>query len=393
MKVPKDLSEAFGEEFQTFFSEFLHQFSWIPEPQSLLSDRFLSRSVLPHIIKLSDLFNRMGDEQKKGLDQYWNQSSNPKNLRLAYNLYFMPSNLFRVASVFSELLTYGMSFPKDTQLLELGTGPGAGLAGFLASLKYSSGHKPDQIKAALVEQDVKQLKFAEQFIESYHEFLDTNTQLTINPFRRKIDLSSGLLPERAPQFDVILMSFFLNEFDEENQEIQSQISKLFHKHLNENGVIVIIEPALKQQSRKLLHLRKLLIASHKKDENFKVLLPCLGSQNCGAFAKEEDWCHEEVSWWRPPYFRVIDKKANLDRKSLPFSYLVISKSKQSLDEILPNLPGKKASRSRLVSPLHKVKNRVEFFVCDEKEKRRITQAKKNTDLELIRGDITTLDQD
>ena len=45
MRVSRPLSEAFGEDYQAFFSEFLHQFNWIPEVSALQSERFLSRSV------------------------------------------------------------------------------------------------------------------------------------------------------------------------------------------------------------------------------------------------------------------------------------------------------------------------------------------------------------
>ena len=270
---------------------------------------------MPHIIKLSELFNRIGDEKSKGLDQYWNQSSNPKNLRLAYNLYFMPSNQFRVASVFSELFRFGFQLPEELSICELGTGPGAGLAGMLSALKYETSFSPKNIKAALIEQDGKQLQFAEKYIQNYHSFLESSSELVINPFKRRIHLEMGLLPPKAPSFDVILMSYFLNEFDASMEETQRQLSKLMKNHLNENGVLILVEPALKKQSRKLLELRKSLLQAHAKDSHFKLLLPCLGHQACGALSREQDWCHEEVTWWRPPYFRIIDKKAGLDRKN------------------------------------------------------------------------------
>src|SRR5689334_21009233 len=99
MQVPNTLSTAFGAEFQEWINQFAVEQQLLPDLSSLASPRFLSRSVVPHITKLSGMFNREEKDQGSGLDPYWKQSSNPAHLRLAYFLYFMPSNLFRVASI------------------------------------------------------------------------------------------------------------------------------------------------------------------------------------------------------------------------------------------------------------------------------------------------------
>jgi hypothetical protein len=169
--------------------------------------------------------------------------------------------------------------------------------------------------------------------------------------------------------------------------------KTWEKHLDDEGVVILVEPALKLQSRKLLELRReLLLARDRMGAPWlKVLVPCLGHQACGALAAEGDWCHEEVSWWRPPYFRTIDKMAGLDRKSLPFSYLVITRSRRSLEEILPSLATSPASqRERLVSPAHYEGKEQEFFLCGQEGKRRARYRAKDensAEAELGRGDI------
>src|SRR6185312_14237790 len=148
------------------------------------------------------------------------------------------------------------------------------------------------------------------------------------PFHRTIDLNEqGFLPRTAPKFNLWVMSYFLNEIFEKTpiERVASLLMDSWEAHLEDEALIVLVEPALKLQSRKLLELRSHLIAEAKrrKSQWMKILLPCLGHQSCGALAAEDDWCHEEVSWWRPPYLKNIDQMAGLDRKSLPFSYLVI----------------------------------------------------------------------
>ena len=104
-----------------------------------------------------------------------------------------------------------------------------------------------------------------------------------------------------------------------------------------------------------------------------------------------DWCHEEVTWWRPPYFRKIDKMAGLDRRTLPFSYLVLAKSRRSREEILPLLADSGLStRHRLVSPAHSEGRDLEFFLCGEEGKRRARYRPANESdpaAELQRGNI------
>src|SRR4051794_24425701 len=107
MKVPESLSKAFGSEFESFIGEFVTKQQLVPEATSLQSHRFIARSIVPHVLKLSSLFNRDERDQASALAPYWKESSHPAHLRLAYFLYFMPSNLFRVAAIWSELFRLG----------------------------------------------------------------------------------------------------------------------------------------------------------------------------------------------------------------------------------------------------------------------------------------------
>jgi ribosomal protein RSM22 (predicted rRNA methylase) len=165
--------------------------------------------------------------------------------------------------------------------------------------------------------------------------------------------------------------------------------------LEQDGLIVIVEPALKDQSRKLLELRKLLIEEfrHRKTKTpYQVLTPCLGHQKCSALESENDWCHDSVAWWRPTYFKKCDELAGLDRKNLDFSFLVIARSKKTKEELLPAL--KNADRiHRVVSDASKEGPDWEFFVCgwDQKTRGRLNR-KLNSEhpvRSIQRGDVLT----
>jgi hypothetical protein len=387
MFVPEDLSRAFGKEFQSLLSHYLVERGLIPDQLSLESNRYLTRSVVPHILKLSSLFNREEKDQSAGLSPYWKESSNPAHLRLAYFLYFMPCNLFRVASVWSELARLGYRWPhSDLDAVEFGAGPASGLCGTAVGEQFNQIGLPKSARWALIEQDKAILELGTEWAQVYSQFTGMESW-QVRPFHRKLDPEKDFLPKNAPKFNLWLMSFYLNELNLPSQTLARSLIKSWDHHLEDEGLIILIEPALKLQSRKLLELRRDLLMEFQKQEGskYQVLLPCLGHQTCGALQKADDWCHEEVSWWRPPYFRILDQMAGLDRKTLPFSYLVISKSSRKRSEILPALTSSRIHR--LVSPTHSEGKEVEFFVCSEDGKQRTRFRSQNPEHELQRGSI------
>ncbi|MDR3606872.1 MAG: small ribosomal subunit Rsm22 family protein [Oligoflexia bacterium] len=406
MRVPDSLANAFGEPFERLIADFSAAQGLIPGGdsagpldlnESLHSKRFLSRTVVPHILKLSALFNRQEKEQSAALDPYWKESSNPAHLRAAYFLYFMPSNLFRAAAVWAELGRLGFRWPSAISTLkgiEFGAGPAPGACSTAIASKLGILDFPESGNWALIEQDKAMLELGSAWAQKW--FAEQGrADWGVRPFHRKLSLSDGFLPRSAPRFNLWMMSFFLNELSESPAEIARALTNAWERHLEEEGVIVLIEPALKLQSRKLLEIRReILILREKKGLDWlQILLPCLGHQACGALASTDDWCHEEATWWRPPYFSQIDKLAGLDRKTLPFSYLVIAKSKRAREEILPGL-GKQpdaARRYRLVSPSHKEGREQEFYLCGAEGKRRARyrgpEEQSEEEKKLERGDI------
>lgn len=401
MRVPVNLSNAFHGPFDEFMARFCAERNLIPDAESLGSDRFLSRSVIPHIRKLSSVFNRLDENGEagrgeNGLAPYWKESANPAHLRLAYFLYFMPSNAYRVASIWSELARLGFRWPagKALRAIEFGAGPASGACGIAAGERHAPTGLPSDATWALIEQDKGMLELGRDWVSSWFPeqgFAGWGTR----PFHRKLDAKAGFLPRSAPQFDLWLMSYFLNEMREPPAEIARLLLDSWQRHLADDGIAILVEPALRAESRRLLEIRReiLLQKDKRRVSDLQILLPCLGHQSCGALATDDDWCHEEVSWWRPQYFRALDRMAELDRKTLPFSYLVVTRSAKRREEILPALSanGYDPKRlHRLVSPAHTEGRDQEFFVCGQEGKQRARYRARDEDdpaRELERGDV------
>ena len=377
MQVSEFLAKGFDLKFQGKLLDFCQANGLLTKEDDPTSHRFLSRSITPHIKKLSGLFNRSETEQIAGIDaKYWKQSSNPDNLRLAYFLYYMPANLFRMASICSELRRHGYTWPIGRKIMgvDFGSGPASAVSGFAASNFFDGDAESIRFgRWALIDQNNKMLELARKWSEFYiNDHLGFEWDFAT--YFRKLEFKKSLLPAAAPSFNLMTFSYVLNEQSGETSDIKQIASNLVRtceNHLEEDGLVIILEPALKDQSRKVLQLRKELLKLNPSW--LKILLPCFNNHDCGALSSD-DWCHEQVSWWRPPYYVEIDKLAELDHKTLPFSYLVFSKTQKQVDEILVKIKGDNPNkRFRIVSPAHKPTARgrdVEFFACGVKGKYR-----------------------
>ena len=364
-------------------AEFLTKSELIEDASELRSKRFLARAIIPHVKKFQEMFNRAPDST---LDHnYWKKISDSPHFITAYFLAYMPANLARVAAVFGELHRLGFQFPnRGLRVLELGAGPASAAAAWCEVVRLTGDWAPKTDTIALVEKDRKSLEMGAEWLR--HLTSASPSQPSIQTYHRSIDWQRGLLPKSAPEFDLMLTSYFLNESTESTEFMAEKIFYLLNDHLSQGGLWVGVEPALKAESRRLLEIRKHLISRiEKANSDLQILLPCLGHQACGALEKPGDWCHEEVTWWRPGYLKLIDEMASIDRKTLPFSYLVITKSKKSRLDILPGTQFKKISR--LVSPSHNEGSSQEFFLCDESGKRK---ARWKTEDELSRGDLISI---
>lgn len=345
---------------------------YLNEPFTHNSTRYLSRSIAPHIRKLSSVFNRADlSDVHLSNSKYWQKTSAPLHRKIAYFLYFMPINMVRVASIWTELSDFGFRWPNSAPTLraiDLGSGLASGVCAVAASEKsypiglpkYGSWAQIDQDKSIL---DMGQLWSKTIFSHFGFDYWD------LKSFHRKLKLQESFLPNSAPRFNLWVMSYFLNELSESPKLTARSLLKTWQRHLSDEGLVIISEPALKDQSRKLLELRsEILKLRNEMDlKDLKVLLPCLGEQRCGAYENPDDWCHEETQWWRPPIYKTLDRMTGLNHKTLPFSYLVLIKSKKKIEELLPKLKGcSSETRYRLVSPPFQPspsKSVIQFYLC------------------------------
>jgi SAM-dependent methyltransferase len=187
------------------------------------------------------------------------------------------------------------------------------------------------------------------------------------------DLSRELPPIEG-RFDLIVAAHLLGELFlaepavERIEALARRVLAWCRGFLDENGLLIFVEPALRETSRALLRVRDRLIVS-----GLSVVAPCFWTGPCPALARERDWCHDAA---KVPGGPRVD-----------FSYLVLR------PETLP-APG--PTVFRVVSDPLVEKGRLKIFGCGASGRHalvRLDRAASSTNAafdDLTRGDVATV---
>jgi ribosomal protein RSM22 (predicted rRNA methylase) len=157
--------------------------------------------------------------------------------------------------------------------------------------------------------------------EAFRAHLGANTEVVLvdrvpAPGVVVADLERTDVPPRLEgRFEFVVAAHVLNELhvhEPSAARIAARVHKVLawsRRLLADDGLLVLIEPALKETSRELLEVRDQVIAC-----GLTVVAPCLWTGPCPALARERDWCHDTAS--RPDAMRAAGR--------VDFSYLVLA---------------------------------------------------------------------
>ncbi len=265
------------------------------------------------IVQLSEAFNTKNEELGKYL-------SNPEYLK-SYSLYYMFPNIAKLSSLFSYLIKRNnlIESGKSYKVLEVGSGPGSGLLGFLNGVIYHNLLKSCSF-------DLTPLDFSRESVRMAEKILSKIEGGNISVMPEPFDITEKIPEEN---FDIIIMANVINELfrdDEEKTSKRAQLLNDIKKNMREAGVVVIIEPSLKKTSRELIELRNLLI----KEKILYPVLPCTHTNFCPLSTPEHEdgWCHESYFWDAPAIIDQVDEITGFNKHHVKFSYLVLKKVRE-----------------------------------------------------------------
>lgn len=307
-------------------------------PDAIISKKG-RKALEPYVHAVSELSLGLTKTKDKLIKQKYLHDD---DLRHAYMLYFTTTNFLKVIQPLHEWLPY---FKGDTiRVLDLGCGTGAATWGLLEYLtSYSHGNV--NLEITFADHVKANLEICKKFISHYE---DKPKYTTVH-----VDLNNPddvSVKFKDTQFDLIIMMNALNEL-----QTTADILSTIDSHCDDNGAILIIEPASKNESRRLLTLR-----DDAKKNGFTIYSPCTHQMNCPALHKEDDWCFNEIGWERPAFIRYIDDMVGNLRLSLKYSYIVLTKNGQTMQGNMAL-----SSPSRVVSEVFHEKGRTRAVICDQ----------------------------
>ncbi len=261
---------------------------------------------------LSDHFNGL---DPLGAKNYFNVPA----YRSAYLLYFFPANWLKLRAA---LLSARKALPtgKSCSILDLGSGPAPMGLSAVHLLQEDKTAKSD-IRLTLIDRSASALDDAHHLSQRLLPVPLSSRDLTV--INLPIERAMSALSRQNSRFDLIIAGDTLNELDAGKGAALAET--LFKRFLNPNGLLLLIEPALRKTSIALERLRDGILSTLP---DIKVLAPCLRQGPCplNRDRRGRDWCHFYSSWVAPSWFSQLEKAAALNKRLIKYSYVLFQKA-------------------------------------------------------------------
>lgn len=297
-------------------------------------------------------------EAVRALSAAYNDEGVPprrKDVLAARLAFFFPRDVPKSAGAVRELVRTGTLVIPDgrpLRILDLGAGLGASTFGVVRALAAAGAR--GVVEATCVDVDPEALRVAESLADEPPALGGVHLDLHTH--------AHGLPFEAKGTFDLVLLGQVLSELHREappeaRAELHAEyILRTLDRHVDAEGSLVIIEPALRQRTRHLHRVRARLLAS----EAVTLFAPCLHRGACPMLARDEDWCHEDLPVDLPSWRVPLARAAGLRFQGLTFSYLVLRKDGRTLAACLGG-----EGLVRLVSQPRVSKGKRELLLCGE----------------------------
>jgi SAM-dependent methyltransferase len=159
----------------------------------------------------------------------------------------------------------------------------------------------------------------------------------------------------AGRFELVLASNVLSELSLTTAQRARAAADLAERNLAPGGVLLLLEPALRETGRALLEVRDALVAAH----GLRAVAPCLTQRPCPALAAPRDWCTAARTWAAPPHLIQLARELGLRAdEELSFAFVALSAPGAS-----PGEPPADLFRVVGLPPREKGKKRI--FVCND----------------------------
>ena len=228
----------------------------------------------------------------KNISRQYTELQAPAELNLqdakSYALYFLPVNFVKVLRVFAHTQ---LNAEQPLRILDFGAGPGTATLAAQTHFKNIS-------QITLVEKSKAMRQVAAELLPAAVSILSD-------------------IKEVKSSFDLILCANSINELA---PDLARRTMQLLSEKLNPGGVLILLEPALFEITRRMMSLRDYL------KDSLSVIYPCTHCNSCPLLAIEKEWCHTEIDWQRPLLTRQLDKLLSFNKHKIKTSVFVFKKA-------------------------------------------------------------------
>ena len=242
---------------------------------------------------------------------------NDPRLRLAYLRYHLPLNTVRSICVLKDLLKRYPAIAETEWITDMGAGPGSSTIASLLTLPADRTRR-----YLLTDQSRGALRVAREIFEECAPAEKDGVKTSITTLQQKLPM--------LPRFQgptLVWMSMVVNEFDHPERrgiDIKRFFNKLAEK-LPPGSTVVIIEPGLRQQGRRLLALHDSLLESQR----WEILAPCTHQKTCPLLSEpKRPWCHFHFRWQPGDIVKQIAVPLGLTAGKGSMSYLAMQPAKE-----------------------------------------------------------------
>ncbi|MFW5883540.1 MAG: small ribosomal subunit Rsm22 family protein [Verrucomicrobiota bacterium] len=335
-----------------FYPEWLERF-WVRR----IGDLFPAEPLDWAVAQMEEPVRRLSDLFTLDRPTTYKDYGDAEATLLAYGLYFFPQTWARVRFPIKELVEVrGWRPPMEGAVRILDLGSGMGAAGFSAAQLLQGMGYSQSARLVSIDHSGAALGFQHGLSEllSQHEVkLDMRTRR--GDFRKR-----DVLPKpKQHSFDLILLSFSLNEAFTgcHEKKIAGWLRKLAPL-LEDDGILLIVEPALKITAEKLAATQERLLKS-----GFHSWGPYLHNGSDPMLDDRQFWSHEVRAWSPPPSLARVNRELWRSIEDLKFSTIALSKKPPPPREPNP-------LQVRLVSPVARVKGLLKWAGIDNTGTRR-----------------------
>lgn len=288
--------------------------------------------------------------------------------RLAF---FLPRDVVKSAELVRQAHARGATPKARTwRILDLGAGLGTTSLGIARYARASD--LADHFEIVAVDEDEHALVILREVFASATD-LSTRVETVRGDFTRH-------LAKESRTFDLVVAGLALNELAEPSR---IDVCEGMLARTADDGLVMIVEPALASTTRALMTLRDALVtkgAAH-------VVFPCTHAGKCPMLEGARDWCHVDVPISLGEEAARLARAASLRDERPTFAGLVLSRSPRPMNEGL----------FRVVSAPLGSKGRTEIHVCGRggtQKLRQLDRHRKSVPVDigtLRRGTLVELD--